>query len=82
MKFKDWIELKEIVNGGMGTEPLQSPMVNLSLGNNTALHGLISGNELPPTNKKYNEKDLPPEYRSVARRVKGTKGTKGRKRPN
>lgn len=79
MKFKDWIELKEIVNGGMGTEPLQSPMVNLSLGNNTALHGLISGNELPPTNKKYNEKDLPPEYRSVARRVKGTKG---RKRPN
>ena len=79
MKFKDWIELKEIVNGGMGTEPLQSPMVNLSLGNNTALHGFISGNELPPTNKKYNKKDLPPEYRSVARRVKGTQG---RKRPN
>lgn len=71
MKFKDWIELKEIVNGGMGTEPLQSPMVNLSLGNNTALHGLISGNELPPTNKKYNKKDLPPEYRPVAKRGKG-----------
>jgi len=61
MKFKDWMQLKEIVNGGMGTEPLQSPMVNLSLGNNTALHGLISGDELPPTNKKY----LPPEDRPV-----------------
>lgn len=58
------MQLKEIVNGGMGTEPLQSPMVNLSLGNNTALHGLISGDELPPTNKKY----LPPKYRQVARR--------------
>jgi hypothetical protein len=68
MKFKDWMQLKEIVNGGMGTEPLQSPMVNLSLGNNTALHGLISGDELPPTNKKYNKKDLPPEYRPVAKR--------------
>ena len=76
MKFKDWIQLKEIVNGGMGTEPLQSPMVNLSLGNNTALHGLISGDELPPTNKKY----LPPEDRPVAKRRK-IKGT-GRKRIN
>jgi hypothetical protein len=65
MKFKDWMQLKEIVNGGVGTEPLQSPMVNLSLGNNTALHGLISGDELPPTNKKY----LPPD-RPVARRRK------------
>jgi hypothetical protein len=69
MKFKDWMQLKEIVNGGMGTEPLQSPMVNLSLGNNTALHGLISGDELPPTNKKYNKKYLPPEYRPVYRPV-------------
>ena len=79
MKFKDWIELKEIVNGGMGTEPLQSPMVNLSLGNNTALHGLISGNELPPTNKKYNKKDLPPEYRPVAKIGRG-KGRGQRRR--
>jgi hypothetical protein len=54
-------------------------MVNLSLGNNTALHGLISGNELPPTNKKYNKKDLPPEYRPVAKIGRG-KGRGERRR--
>jgi hypothetical protein len=51
MKFKNWLKLREIAVDYWGTPPLQSFKHTIMVGTNTALPGVFSNGDFPPTAK-------------------------------
>ncbi len=70
MKFKNWLKLREIATNTWLTPELQSFKSTISLGNNTALPGVFSTSELPPTKREKTTAVIPSGRKKRKKRKK------------